>query len=164
RHPGRGLQGIAGRHEPPDFIEPECGDGEQRDLAVRAVRGIETAAKEPGDRAAPPHLGGRRGETRKPWRASCALIAHAGYSGSSAPIGSSTANSSLLSSIPLAARFCSSCSARLAPTMTDETTGRWSSQASAIAATDTPRASAIGRIASTASKLVALSTRGKSSL
>lgn len=61
-----------------------------------------------------------------------------------------------------AARLSSSCAIVVAPMITDVTTARWSSQAIAICATETPRASAIPRITSTQAKARGLSTGGKS--
>src|SRR5690606_8005630 len=47
-HPRLRLEWIAGRDQPPGLVEAERFDGEQRDRPMRAVRGVETAAEEPG--------------------------------------------------------------------------------------------------------------------
>jgi len=42
---GAFLQRVAGRYQPPDFIEAECFDRVQADRAMPLVRGVERAAK-----------------------------------------------------------------------------------------------------------------------
>lgn len=45
RHPGLGLERVAGRDQPPDFVEPQSFQHEQADPAVPAMRGIERPAQ-----------------------------------------------------------------------------------------------------------------------
>ena len=46
-HAGIGLQRIAGRYQPPDFIQPQRIGNAQRNAAMPAMRRIETAAQQP---------------------------------------------------------------------------------------------------------------------
>ena len=104
-----------------------------------------------------PRSSGRRAFLRlTPPASACAAPAwrssiQPGYSGVSALALSSAATSSAVRVTFTAARLSSSCSIVLAPMMTLITPGRCNSQASAICATDTPCALAIGAIASTMS-------------
>ena len=92
----------------------------------------------------------------------CRSIIQPGYSGGSALTSSRVASSSAASVTSAAAMLSSSCSIVRAPTITVVTKGWCSSQARAIRATETPCASAIGRMASMQAKARSLSTGGKS--
>ena len=52
-HSRLGFQRIAGRNQPPDLVQRQRLDGEEGDPPVPAMRGIETAAKQPGQGSAP---------------------------------------------------------------------------------------------------------------
>jgi hypothetical protein len=100
------------------------------------------------------------GRRSAPWRASI----QPGYSGGSALTSPSFFSSSVVSWISGARRLSLSWSRRLAPMMTEVTASWWSSQASAIVATEASCAAAIGRIASITRHARSLSTGGKSNL
>ena len=53
RHSSLGLERISGRNQPPDLVQRQCIDHETADPAVPAMRGVETAAEQPGEGSAP---------------------------------------------------------------------------------------------------------------
>lgn len=49
-HARHRLQHVAGRDQPPHLVQPERADGEKTDAAVAAVRGVEAASEQAGER------------------------------------------------------------------------------------------------------------------
>lgn len=54
RHAPIRLERIAGRHQPPRLVQPQCGHGEERDPPVPPMRRVEAAAEQPRARAIAP--------------------------------------------------------------------------------------------------------------